>query len=134
LVYNRNARKELQVNLVRNTGLSNRVKEREMSEYRVVLATASNVAEAEKIADCLLNNKQAACINIFEKVRSRYWWEGKIEKTEEALMIIKTKRENIGKIIEIIKKEHSYAVPEIIALPIMEGNEDYLKWISKETK
>lgn len=106
------------------------LKEREMSEYRVVFTTASNVAEAEKIADCLLNNKQAACINIFEKVMSRYWWEGKIEKTEEAMMIIKTKRENINKVIEIIKKEHSYKVPEIIALPIMEGNPDYLKWIN----
>lgn len=103
-------------------------------EYRVVLVSASNVDEAEKIADCLLNNKQAACVNIFEKVRSRYWWQGKIEKTEEAIMIIKTKRKNIDEIIEIVKKEHSYTVPEIIALPIMEGNEDYLKWISEETK
>lgn len=103
-------------------------------EYRVVLVTASNISEAEKIADSLLNNKQAACVNIFEKVRSRYWWEGKIEKTEESLMIIKTKHKNIDEMIKLIKKEHSYTVPEIIALPIMEGNSDYLKWIDTETK
>ncbi len=100
----------------------------------VIIITTSNEEEAVKIARALLEERLVACVNIQMKVRSLYWWEGKIQDENEAMMIIKTRRELFGDIIKKVKEIHSYTVPEIIALPIVEGSEDYLKWIQEVTK
>jgi periplasmic divalent cation tolerance protein len=100
----------------------------------VVLVTTSSEEEAHKIAELLLTRRKAACVNIVPEVDSSFWWRGKLESAQENLLIIKTTASLLSEIIELVKSAHSYEVPEIIALPIIGGNEDYLKWIDDEIK
>ena len=100
-----------------------------MASFGVVLVTASSRREAEKVALILLKEKLAACVNIVPKIASRYWWKGRIEKASELLLIIKTQTSLFRRLTARIKKIHSYTVPEIIALPIAQGNPAYLAWI-----
>ncbi|MBF0385486.1 MAG: divalent-cation tolerance protein CutA [Candidatus Omnitrophica bacterium] len=102
--------------------------------YTVIFVTASSKEEAKKIAESLLADKLIACANIIEKVTSIYLWEGKIENSEEVLMVIKTKEELFDKVAAKVKSLHSYSVPEIISLPIEKGNKDYLSWIEECVK
>ncbi|MCX6004206.1 MAG: divalent-cation tolerance protein CutA [Chloroflexi bacterium] len=102
--------------------------------FAVVLVTASSTDEADKIAAVLLKKRKAACVNIIPKVNSRFWWKGEIDSSDEALMIIKTKASVLADVIELVKKNHSYTIPEIIALPIIAGNEEYLEWIGGEVR
>lgn len=97
----------------------------------VVLITAKNGKEADKIAAKLVEEKLIACANIVQGVKSIFSWEGKMEKVGEVLLILKTRKDCFSKIVKIVKKYHSYDVPEIIALPIVDGNKDYLKWVKK---
>ena len=102
--------------------------------YTIVFITASKSKEAEKIAKSLLESKLAACINIIPKVKSYFWWEGKIDRADELLLIVKTRKPLLDKLIKKVKSLHSYTVPEIVAFPIICGNKDYLKWINDSTK
>jgi len=102
--------------------------------FRVVLVTCSSREEAEKISKTLVEEKLAACVNIISTIKSIFWWEGKIDEAEEHLLIIKTKAEKIENLIAKIKGLHSYSVPEIISLPVLEGNKEYLTWIEKSLK
>jgi periplasmic divalent cation tolerance protein len=68
------------------------------------------------------------------QVHSRFWWQGKIDSTDETLLIVKTKASLLDELTRLVKENHSYEVPEIIALPILGGNQDYLKWIDSEIK
>ncbi len=95
----------------------------------IVLITAGSEEEAHKIAELLVNEKKAACVNILPGVDSLFWWEGKIESARESLLLVKTKASLFPEIVELVKRTHSYEVPEIIALPIVTGSEDYLKWL-----
>lgn len=97
--------------------------------FIVVIITSPSKDNALKIKNVLLEKKLAACINIVNEVDSFFWWKGKIEKAKETLMLIKTKRDVLKTLITEVKKIHKYAVPEIITLPIIEGNKDYLDWI-----
>jgi periplasmic divalent cation tolerance protein len=101
--------------------------------YLVVFITTSSYEEARKIADTLVDRKKAACVNIIPKVNSLFRWKGKIEEAEESLMVVKTRAELFSEVVSLVKSIHSYEVPEIIALPIVEGNPDYLEWLKKET-
>lgn len=103
-------------------------------DYIIVFITTSSLEEARKIANYLVENKIAACINIVEKVNSTFFWKGNIENYDESLLIVKTKRSLFNKLKEEVKKLHSYTVPEIIAIPIVEGSEDYLNWIDETVK
>ena len=103
------------------------------SKYILVFITADSPETAQKITDKLLKEKKAACVNIISKVESQYWWQGKIESANELLMIVKTRAALIDELIQLVKEIHPYSVPEIIALPIIGGNNDYLQWIEKET-
>ncbi|MGC9080528.1 divalent-cation tolerance protein CutA [Sulfurihydrogenibium sp.] len=103
-------------------------------DYIVVFITTSSLEEAKKIANHLVENKIAACINIVEKINSTFFWKGNIENYDESLLIVKTKRSLFNKLKEEVKKLHSYTVPEIIAIPIVEGSEDYLNWIDETVK
>ncbi len=94
-----------------------------------VYITASNEDEAAKIAKALVEAKLAACVNIIRNIRSIYSWQGKIEDDAEVLMIAKTQRRLFVALSAKVRELHSYTVPEIIALPIIEGTEDYLKWL-----
>jgi len=100
----------------------------------VIFITTSTDEEAHKIAEVILNQKKAACINIVPKVSSRFWWQGKLDSAQESLLIIKTKTAKLNEIVSLVRAVHSYDIPEIIALPIVGGNQDYLDWIGKEVK
>ena len=102
--------------------------------YLVVFITASSYEEARKIASALVDLKKAACVNIVPKVNSLFRWKGKIEEAEESLMVVKTRAELFPDVVSTVKSIHSYDVPEIIALPIIEGNPDYLAWLKEETR
>jgi periplasmic divalent cation tolerance protein len=102
--------------------------------YIIVFITCETVEEARKIADALLSKKLAACINILPQIESLYWWKGKIEEAKEALLIVKSKTLLLNKIIDEVKLIHSYETPEIIALPIIGGYENYIKWINSEAQ
>jgi periplasmic divalent cation tolerance protein len=100
----------------------------------VIFITTSSEPEAHKIADLLLTKRKAACVNIVPKVDSSFWWQGKLDSARESLLIIKTKASLLSEIVDLVKTAHSYEVPEIIALPIIGGNEDYLKWVGDEVR
>lgn len=101
--------------------------------YNVVFVTAADKKEAEKIARAILKKKLAACVNIIDKVQSYFWWKGKIDHAKEVLLIIKTRKPLLEKLIKEIRALHSYDVPEIIALTINSGNKKYLDWIDGST-
>ena len=100
----------------------------------IVFITAADEKEAEKIAERLLAERLAACVNIVGVARSRYWWEGKLEESRETLLIAKTTPACLDGLTAAVKAVHSYQVPEIIAVPIVGGSADYLKWIADEVK
>ncbi len=95
----------------------------------IVLITAGSEEEAHIIAESLVRGKKAACVNIVPAVDSLFWWEGKIESARESLLLVKTKASLFPEIVELVKRTHSYEVPEIIAMPIISGSEDYVKWL-----
>ena len=100
----------------------------------VIFVTAANKKEAKKIACALIKEKLAACVNIIENVNSLFWWQGKVDRLKEVLLIVKTRRTLMNKLIKKVKSLHSYAVPEIIALPIVSGDKKYLQWINESTR
>ena len=100
----------------------------------VVLITTATEQEAHSIAELLVNQRKAACVNIVPRVDSLFWWQGKLDSAQESLLIVKTRASLLPEIIEMVKGAHSYESPEIIALPIISGNEDYLRWIDSKVK
>ena len=105
-----------------------------MSDYIVVFCTCPNLETSEKIANHLIDNKIAACVNITSPVSSVYLWQGTVERDTEYLLIIKTKIQLFEKLEKEIKSLHPYTVPEIIALPIILGSKDYLSWIDENVR
>jgi len=103
-----------------------------MSQYIVVLITASSKREAERLTDKLLEHKLVACCSTTD-VNSVFTWKGKIESSKEVLLIAKTQKRLFDAVTDLVKKYHSYEVPEIIALPIIDGNPAYLDWIKEST-
>ena len=97
----------------------------------VVLVTTSSVAEAQSIGRALVEGRVAACVNIVPGLRSLFRWQGAIEEQEEVLMLVKSRGECFPSILEVVKRLHSYTVPEVIALPILSGSSDYLAWIDE---
>ena len=97
----------------------------------VVLVTTPNREVAEKIARKLVETRLAACINIVDGIKSMYWWKGRIEEDNEVLMIIKTRLDIFNDLVEEVKRNHVYEVPEVIALPVIIGYRDYINWLEK---
>jgi periplasmic divalent cation tolerance protein len=104
----------------------------EETSYIVVFITVKDSEEAQKIANSLLKRRQAACVNIIPEVNSHFWWKDKLDSAKESLLIVKTKESLLPELIKSVKKIHSYSIPEIIALPIVGGSQDYLDWIDSE--
>jgi periplasmic divalent cation tolerance protein len=100
----------------------------------VLLITTDSRDQADIIARSLLDARKVACVNIVPQVDSLFWWEGKVDSARECLLIAKTKPSVLDEVITLVKRIHSYDVPEIIALPILGGNEDYLKWVKEEVE
>ena len=103
-------------------------------EYIVVLVTAKDYTEAETISRQLLAEKLIACANIVEDVKSLFWWKGKIDEAAEVLLTAKSRADLFPDLCAMVKKYHSYSVPEVVSLPITDGNPDYLKWIDESCR
>lgn len=99
----------------------------------VVYITVPDENEAAIISKTLVEERLAGCINIIKGIRSIYSWKGNIEDEPEILLILKTKKSLFKKLKNRVKEIHSYTVPEIIALPVIDGSEDYLKWLEEVT-
>jgi periplasmic divalent cation tolerance protein len=102
-------------------------------EALVVYITASTEDEAARIARTLVEAKLAGCVNIVRDIRSIYSWQGKIEDEKEVLMIVKTRLKLFNALRAKVLDMHSYSVPEIIAVPIVDGSEEYMKWLKDVT-
>jgi periplasmic divalent cation tolerance protein len=100
----------------------------------IVFITVDKKKSVDIIVKTLLNKRVCACINIIKNIESQYWWKGKIEKSKEYLLIIKTRKNLIDKLITETKKIHPYSVPEIISFDIEKGNPDYINWLIRETE
>lgn len=100
--------------------------------YRVLLCTCPESA-VEKVVDGLLLGKLAACVNVLPGVVSRYWWKGKVEAAPECLLVMKARAGSVPAIAKALASLHPYDVPELLALPVEEGSEDYLRWIDEVT-
>lgn len=105
-----------------------------MSRELIVFVTTPNNEEAARIADALVSERLAACVNIVPAIESVYRWEGKVTRDREALMIIKTTDERYAELEPRVKELHSYSTPEVIALRIERGSDDYLEWLRDSTR
>ncbi len=101
-----------------------------MTDKVVVLVTCGSNEEAERIARALVEARLAACVNILGPVRSIYRWEGKLNDDQEVLLLIKTSRALFDQVRHTVEKAHSYEVPEVICLPIIDGAPNYLNWLT----
>lgn len=99
------------------------------TDFIIVLVTCKDKAEAEKISQTLLEEKLIACANIISPVSSCFLWQGKIDEAEECLVVMKSRADLFVELSRRVKALHSYEVPEILALPIVEGSGDYLAWM-----
>ncbi|MGQ9598585.1 MAG: divalent-cation tolerance protein CutA [Anaerolineae bacterium] len=103
-----------------------------MSEFVIVFMTAGSQEEAERIAQSLVTELLAACVNVIPNVISFYRWEGQMQRDQEYLLIAKSRKDVLNDLVCRVQSLHSYAVPEIVALPLIGGSEDYLNWIDQE--
>mgnify|MGYP000372965476 CR=1 FL=1 len=101
------------------------------TEYCVGLITASHREEAERIAEALVRQRLAACVTLIPEVESIYWWEGRVVRDREVVLFVKTSRAQWPALMAAVKEWHSYQIPEIIALPIVDGSEAYLQWLER---
>lgn len=105
-----------------------------MEQALLVMTNVPDGATARTLASHLIAEKLAACVNILPAVRSIYRWEGLIEETEEVTLLIKTVQARYAILETAIKTLHPYQLPEIIAIPIVDGLPSYLGWVAQETK
>jgi periplasmic divalent cation tolerance protein len=103
------------------------------TDYAIVLSTCATKREAERIAERLVADGAAACVNIVEKVTSVYRWKEKIEKSSECLLVIKTRSDLTDRVEGTIKGFSSYECPEVVVIPVLSGSADYLGWIDDST-
>ena len=104
------------------------------TSYFMIFCTVPDPITAKKISRILVEEKLAACCNIVPGLNSIYRWENKIQDETELLLIIKTRQELFSELEQRVKNLHPYAVPEIIAMPILNGNIEYLKWMDENVK
>jgi periplasmic divalent cation tolerance protein len=98
------------------------------SNLLIIFVTCPSAQEAKKIVQSLLKARLIACANIVRGVGSRFIWKGDLASARETLVIIKTTARNFGAVAKKIKRAHSYDVPEIVAVPVIAGDAEYLKW------
>jgi periplasmic divalent cation tolerance protein len=105
-----------------------------MTDKRIVLSTAGSEEEAQKIARHLVEHQLAACVNIVPQIESIYRWQGKVESSQEWLLLIKTTAKKFPAVRDAVRELHSYELPECIALRIEDGSAEYLQWIEDSIK
>lgn len=99
---------------------------------RILMTTVGDSKQADELANKILERKLAACVSIFPIV-SKYWWRGSLEEAQEFMLLVKTREELVRDLIDFIKGEHPYEVPEIIVLPVEIAGDDYLRWVEDVT-
>ena len=102
--------------------------------YQVVLVTAPDKKTAVALAEKLVDRKLAACVNIVDSAHSIYRWENEVKRADEALMLIKTRGALVPEVVFYVKENHPYKVPEVISLPIEDGNPEYMDWLGASCK
>jgi len=100
-----------------------------MTDKIVVLSTCASAQEAEKLARAVVEQRLAACVNVIPGMRSYYRWQGILESAGECLLLIKSSREQFAELRAALEKAHSYELPEVIAVPIVDGSANYLNWL-----
>ena len=105
-----------------------------MTDVIQISTTTPSRNDAEKIAQHLLQAKLAACIQITGPLTSKYWWDGNIESAEEWLCTIKTRGDVFARVERAIRENHPYDEPEIIAVPVIDGSEGYIRWVKDEVR
>jgi periplasmic divalent cation tolerance protein len=104
-----------------------------MTDFILVQTSSSSKEGAQKIADALLEKRLAAVCWVSGPITSTFWWKGKIEQEEEWICSLKVRKEGYPAIEQVIKEVHSYEIPEIVATPIIAGNQSFLDWLVSET-
>ena len=97
----------------------------------LILTTAGSLSEAKKISRLILSHRLAACVNILSGVDSHYWWRGAMRRATEFLLLIKSSRSRLNDLAKLVKKYHSYEVPELIAFSVVWGDRRYLHWLKE---
>lgn len=105
-----------------------------MADCVVVYITVGSNDEADRLARCLVEEKLAACVTRIRGVRSTYAWKGKVETDEEELLIVKTSPARFEQLERRVRDLHSYEIPEVIAVPVVDGSQPYLEWLAETLK
>jgi periplasmic divalent cation tolerance protein len=105
-----------------------------MQTVHIALCTIDSAENAQTLAHALLERRCIACANIVSGVESMYWWEGKIERAAEVLLILKTTADRVEELKTAVAELHAYDTPELLVLPVTAGLENYLAWVEKETR
>jgi periplasmic divalent cation tolerance protein len=105
-----------------------------MTNKIVVFSTCGSAEEAERLARELLEAQLAACVNVIPQIQSFYHWQGKIEHSSEWLLVVKTSRELFDALRVKLESAHSYELPEVLAVPVIDGSPTYLAWLEAELK
>jgi periplasmic divalent cation tolerance protein len=100
-----------------------------MTNKIVVLSTCASPEEADRLARSLVEQRLAACVNVIPGISSHYWWQGRLETAQECLLLVKSSRERFDQLRSVLEQAHSYEIPEVIALPVVDGSLNYLNWI-----
>lgn len=103
-----------------------------MQEFVVIYVTVGSAEEGERLARALVEEKLAACVNRVKSIESVYRWQGHVEKSEEELLIVKTRKDLFSAVEKRVRELHSYSVPEILALPVVAGSAAYLSWLGEQ--
>lgn len=101
-----------------------------MTDKRIVLTTCGSDEEAGRIAQYLVENGLAACVNVIPQIKSIYRWQGNVESEQEWLLLVKTTADKFAAVRDAIRDLHSYELPECIAIPVEDGSAKYLEWIA----
>jgi periplasmic divalent cation tolerance protein len=102
-----------------------------MTDKIVVFSTGADENDAERLARTLVEQRLAACVNVVPRVRSFYHWKGGLESADECLLVIKSSRDRFDGLRAALEKAHSYEVPEVLAVPVVDGAPNYLNWLSE---
>ncbi|HEY1172508.1 MAG TPA: divalent-cation tolerance protein CutA [Verrucomicrobiae bacterium] len=104
------------------------------TQHRIILVTAPNLKTARKLVKAALEAKLVACANLIPKIESHYWWQGKLERSAEVLILFKSTEAKLKALEKTILANHPYDTPEFVVLPITAGNERYLDWVTGAVK
>jgi len=104
------------------------------AKLNLIYITARDKDEARRIGRALVEGRFAACVNIIDGMNSMYWWKSEVQDDTEAVLIAKTRESLVPDLVAKVKELHSYQCPCIVAIPIVDGNADFLRWVETETR